>query len=74
MSQKFFVQYCKLKKFVILRIVVNFELKSLVKRPNTLSRFITWIYFAVNKDQLRALLRKVTNVRVLEEGIVSLSV
>ena len=73
-SQKFFVQYLQLKNFVILHIVVNFELKFWIKCLNTSLSFIAWIYFALNRDQLRALLRKVTNIRVLEEGIVSLSV
>lgn len=73
-SRKFFVQYFQLKNFVILHIVVKCGLKFWVKRPNTSSSFITWIYFALNRGQLRALLRKVTNIRVLEEGIVSLSV
>jgi len=57
-----------------LHIVVSFELKFWVKRPNTSSSFMTWIYFALNRDQLRALLRTVTNIRILEEEIVSLSV
>lgn len=64
----------QLKNFVILHIVVNFELKFWVKRPNTSSSFITWIYFALNRDQLRALLGKVTKIRVLGDWIVSLSV
>lgn len=59
--------------FVVLHIVVNFELKFLVKRPNT-SSCMAGIYVALNRDHLRAVLKKVMNVRVLEDRLVSLSV